>query len=65
MRCIDMKKIVIDGVTYVQQKESNAMKTIGVRLPKDIVESLEQSARVLNTSKTALMRSYICKGLNT
>ena len=60
-----MKKIVIDGVTYVQQKESNAMKTIGVRLPKDIVESLEQRARVLNTSKTALMRSYICKGLNT
>ena len=59
-----MRKIIIDGITYVQQRESTPMKTIGVRLPVKLIDSLEDKAKKLGTNKTALMRSYICKGLN-
>ena len=58
-----MKKIIIDGVTFVEQKKSTAMKTVGTRLPLEVIELLEKRAKELDISKTTLMRIYICKGL--
>ena len=58
-----MNKITIDGVTFIEQKESTAMKTVGTRLPLKVIELLEKKAKALGTNKTTLMRFYICKGL--
>jgi hypothetical protein len=58
-----MKKIIIDGVTFIEQKKSTAMKTVGTRLPLEVIELLEKRAKELDISKTTLMRFYICKGL--
>ena len=58
-----MNKITIDGVTFIEQKKSTAMKTVGTRLPLEVIELLEKRAKELDISKTTLMRIYICKGL--
>jgi len=58
-----MNKITIDGVTFIEQKKSTAMKTVGTRLPLEVIELLEKRAKELDISKTTLMRFYICKGL--
>tara|TARA_R100000655_G_scaffold55586_1_gene93640 strand:- start:255 stop:440 length:186 start_codon:yes stop_codon:yes gene_type:complete len=58
-----MTKIIIDGVTFIKQKKSTAMKTVGTRLPLEVIELLEKRAKELDISKTTLMRFYICKGL--
>tara|TARA_R100000458_G_C8227871_1_gene210408 strand:- start:712 stop:894 length:183 start_codon:yes stop_codon:yes gene_type:complete len=58
-----MNKIIIDGVTYVRQRESDAMRTVGVRLPLKIIELLEKESDKLGVPKTTLMRSYICEKL--
>jgi uncharacterized membrane protein YqjE len=60
-----MKKIIIDGVTFIEQKKSTPMKTVGTRLPLEVIELLEKKAKELDISKTTLMRFYICKGLNS
>jgi len=60
-----MKKIIIDGVTFIEQKKSTAMKTVGTRLPLEVIELLEKKAKELGINKTTLMRFYICKGLNS
>ena len=60
-----MKKIIIDGVTFIEQKKSTAMKTVGTRLPLEVIELLEKRAKELDISKTTLMRFYICKGLKS
>jgi len=44
-------------------KFANAMKTVGTRLPLEVIELLEKRAKELDISKTTLMRFYICKGL--
>ena len=58
-----LNKITIDGVTFIEQKKSTAMKTVGTRLPLEVIELLEKRAKELDISKTTLMRFYICKGL--
>ena len=58
-----LNKITIDGVTFIEQKKSTAMKTVGARLPLEVIELLEKRAKELGINKTTLMRFYICKGL--